>query len=72
MDLMEVQPGTSAHGHSMDHLCLAVVDFDLDQIRAGLLAQGVSVGESGRRFGAAGWGPSIYLSDPDGNGLELR
>ncbi len=56
----------------MDHLCLAVVDFDLDQIRAGLLAQGVSVGESGRRFGAAGWGPSIYLSDPDGNGLELR
>ena len=25
-----------------------------------------------QRYGAEGDGPSIYLTDPDGNGLELK
>ena len=27
---------------------------------------------SGRRFGAEGYGPSIYCRDPDGNLVELK
>ena len=37
-----------------------------------LKAKGVTVGESGRRYGAGGFGVSVYLTDPEGNGLELR
>ena len=28
--------------------------------------------EVGRRYGAQGFGPSIYISDPEGNQLELK
>jgi len=32
----------------------------------------VPIGESGTRFGAEGEGPSIYVTDPDGNVVELK
>lgn len=57
---------------NVDHICLQVRDFDLAAIRAHLVAHGVEPGAVGERFGAGGVGPSIYLTDPDGNGLELR
>ena len=59
-------------GRNLDHLCLNVDDFDLAEVEAHLKAHGAAVGESGRRFGAGGFGVSIYLTDPEGNGLELR
>jgi catechol 2,3-dioxygenase-like lactoylglutathione lyase family enzyme len=59
-------------GRNVDHICLRVTDFDLDTIAAELRAKGVALGETGLRYGAGGEGPSIYLSDPEGNGLELR
>lgn len=62
--------GTS--GHNVDHVCLTVVDFNLEEVRRHLVSHGVTEGESGLRYGAGGEGPSIYLHDPDGNGLELR
>lgn len=57
---------------NMDHLCLRVADFDVDAIRLELRAQGVEVGEIAERYGASGRATSIYLRDPEGNGLELR
>jgi glyoxylase I family protein len=59
-------------GRNLDHLCLNLEDFDLPAVEAHLKAHGVAPGESGRRYGASGFGVSIYLSDPEGNGLELR
>ena len=61
-----------AQGHNMDHLCLRVEPFDLDAIRAHLAAHGARIGESGTRYGAEGSGPSLYLSDPEGNTVELK
>jgi glyoxylase I family protein len=61
-----------AEGRNLDHLCLAVADFDVDAVRAHLEANGAKVGEAGVRYGAKGEGWSIYLEDPDGNALELR
>ena len=29
-------------------------------------------GEEKSRFGADGQGPSVYLTDPEGNGVELK
>jgi glyoxylase I family protein len=63
-------PGTA--GHNMDHLCLSVEGYDEEAIVAHLKAHGVRIGEIGRRYGARGEGPSIYLFDPQGNMIELK
>jgi glyoxylase I family protein len=33
---------------------------------------GIEVGEVRERYGAEGYGPSLYISDPDGNTVELK
>jgi glyoxylase I family protein len=32
----------------------------------------VTITDSGRRYGAEGMGPSLYLLDPEGNEVELK
>lgn len=59
-------------GRNMDHFCLRVAPFDPEAIRAHLEAHGVEAGPVERRYGAQGYGPSIYLQDPDGNTVELK
>ena len=59
-------------GRNMDHLCLTLSPFDVDDVASWLRGNGVAVGEIARRYGASGYGRSIYLTDPEGNGLELR
>lgn len=61
-----------AENRNVDHICLKVADFDLDAIKSHLHAHGVEPGAEGERFGASGDGLSLYLTDPEGNGLELR
>ena len=56
----------------MDHLCLRVDPFDQDAIVAYLKKHHVPVGEIRPRFGAEGTGISIYLTDPEGNTVELK
>ncbi|AWP84301.1 VOC family protein [Bordetella bronchiseptica] len=64
--------GPGAQGRNVDHFCLAVEPFDTDAIVAYLRGHGVDVGETGMRYGAGGEGPSVYLSDPEGNTVELK
>jgi glyoxylase I family protein len=59
-------------GRNMDHLCLRVEPFDQDAIVAHLKAHHVAVGKITSRFGAEGNGVSIYLTDPEGNTVELK
>lgn len=59
-------------GRNMDHLCLTLDPFDVDAIAAWLVTKRVAVGEIATRYGGDGYGASIYLDDPEGNGLELR
>jgi len=61
-----------AEGRNLDHFCLRVEPFDVDSIVAHLKAHGVPVGEIKPRFGAAGTGVTIYLTDPEGNTVELK
>jgi len=61
-----------ADGHNLDHLCLRLEPFDESAIRAHLAAHGIAAGETASRYGAEGSGPSIYVSDPDGNTVELK
>ena len=57
---------------NMDHFCLLVEPWDEAAIRAQLEAHGVHAGETADRYGATGYGPSIYLDDPEGNVVELK
>jgi glyoxylase I family protein len=61
-----------AEGRNMDHFCLRVEPFDDASIRAHLAAHGVAAGAVESRYGAEGEGPSIYLTDPEGNVVELK
>ncbi|MFK7896965.1 MAG: VOC family protein [Myxococcota bacterium] len=60
------------NGPNMDHFALALVSFDEDAIRDHLAAHGVEAGPTGNRYGADGYGPSVYLKDLDGNTVELK
>jgi glyoxylase I family protein len=63
-------PGSE--GRNMDHLCLRVDPFDEATIVAHLGRHGVAVGEIRNRYGAEGNGISIYVTDPEGNVVELK
>ena len=63
-------PGAEAH--NMDHFCLQVEPFDGEAIQAYLKSHGVETTGFGDRFGATGYGPSLYLNDPEGNTVELK
>ena len=65
--------GTSrSGGANLDHLCLRVEPFDADAIARHLAAHGIKCGDEASRYGAEGRGPSVYLNDPEGNGVELK
>ncbi|WP_250514379.1 VOC family protein [Caballeronia sp. INDeC2] len=66
------ESGEPGAGRNMDHLCVRVEPFDADALRAHLEQHGVRVGEHARRYGAEGFGPSLYLFDPEGNMVELK
>ena len=63
-------PGTE--GRNLDHFCFRVEPFDEAGIRAVLEAHGIALGSTESRFGAEGEGPSIYVTDPEGNVVELK
>ena len=69
IDLVAADP---ASGKNMDHFCLRVEPFDEPAIVAHLRANGVQVGDIKTRYGAEGNGVSIYLTDPEGNAVELK
>ena len=59
-------------GRNLDHFCLRVEPFDESAIRAHLDALGIDAGALASRYGAEGEGPSLYLTDPEGNVVELK
>ena len=58
-------------GRNVDHVCFRVVPWKGETVLAHLRAHGIE-SEIVSRYGAEGDGPSIYLSDPEGNNLELK
>uniref|UniRef100_A0A7S2SJT0 VOC domain-containing protein n=1 Tax=Eucampia antarctica TaxID=49252 RepID=A0A7S2SJT0_9STRA len=57
----------------VDHICLALSNFDESAIRAHLLAHDVEITtELGVRYGKGGDGESIFFLDPEGNRIEIK
>jgi catechol 2,3-dioxygenase-like lactoylglutathione lyase family enzyme len=59
-------------GRNLDHFCVRVDPFDEAAIRQQLARYGHSAGALEQRFGAEGQGVSLYVSDPEGNVVELK
>ena len=64
--------GNGWMGRNLDHVCLTVAPFDPDALTSYLRGHGVQVGKAATRYGAEGEGLSLYLQDPEGNGIELK
>ncbi|PKA72972.1 glyoxalase/bleomycin resistance protein/dioxygenase superfamily protein [Pseudomonas baetica] len=61
-----------AERRNVDHFCLRIEPFDEAALIEHLQAHGLSVEKAARRFGAQGYGLSVYCFDPDGNQVELK
>jgi catechol 2,3-dioxygenase-like lactoylglutathione lyase family enzyme len=80
IDLVDVngplgEAGGAAPDHkapNMDHFCLHIQPWNNDAIREHLQRHEVTISETASRYGANGYGPSIYLTDPEGNQVELK
>jgi len=59
-------------GRNMDHFCVRIEPFDERAIRHQLAQYGYDAGPLEQRFGAEGQGPSIYVTDPEGNVVEFK
>ncbi|HUX73019.1 MAG TPA: VOC family protein [Steroidobacteraceae bacterium] len=59
-------------GRNLDHMCFRVEPFDEAGIRRELESRGILVGPALSRYGAEGEGLSVYVTDPEGNVVELK
>ena len=59
-------------GRNLDHFCLRIDWVDEASLRAHLSHHGVTASATELRYGAEGEGVSLYLTDPEGNVVELK
>lgn len=79
IDLVDIEnpigkgPPPDPSRRNMAHFCLRIEDGDWDGIIAYFRENGIEVDAApGRRYGADGYGQSLYLRDPEGNEVELK
>jgi len=58
--------------NNLDHFCLQLKAISESQIKSHLSEHGILTGDFDDRYGAQGFGNSIYIKDPEGNTVELR
>lgn len=66
--------GPGKEGRNVDHICLAIDPFVPETLCSHLKAHDIAVTpqDIASRYGAEGDGPSLYITDPDGNVVELK
>lgn len=65
-------PAPGKSGHNLDHFCLEIAAMDEQDLLDWLAANQVESSPFERRYGAYGFGRSVYIQDPDGNTVELK
>lgn len=71
IDLTPARAG-SAPSASFDHIAIQLAGFDEAAIRTYLATHRIEAAATKERYGARGFGPSIYINDPDGLTVELK
>jgi len=59
-------------GRNLEHFCLRIGAVSESELRQYLEQQGIATEEFAERYGATGYGNSIYIQDPQGNNVELK
>ncbi len=68
--IIDLFPGERT-GTNQDHFCVTIEPTDLDQLAdSGVFT--IAGGPTDHLFGAQGYARSLYVTDPDGNTVELR
>ena len=57
---------------NVDHFCLQIKSIPETDIIKHLEKSGIEVGDFTSRYGAQGFGNSVYIQDPEGNVVELK
>lgn len=70
IDLIAGEP--EGPGRNIEHFALRLDGFDEAAVRRHLGRYGIAGGPVVQRYGAEGEGPSMYVTDPDGNTVELK
>ena len=77
IDLFPMKPGEALGGgpglQNLNHFTMVVEAADFEAFQKHLAEHGVRIEDGpGRRWGARGYGQSVYFRDPDGNRIEVR
>lgn len=59
-------------GRNIDHFCLQMTPVEEADLVHYLISHGIEVSEFAERYGAEGFGRSLYIQDPEGNVVELK
>jgi catechol 2,3-dioxygenase-like lactoylglutathione lyase family enzyme len=70
--LIDIVPGRTGTGENLQHFCLTLADWDEAAVRHELGLRGIDASRTAEVYGAEGFGPSIYITDPEGNQVELK
>ena len=62
----------ATEGRNLDHLCLRITETAEEDLTCYLESRGVAVPGFVKRYGAQGYGKSVYIEDPEGNVVELK
>ncbi|MEZ8100240.1 VOC family protein [Vibrio bivalvicida] len=60
------------NGRNVDHFCLQVSAFEEEELLNYLKQHNVNTSNFAERYGAQGYGRSVYVDDPEGNVVELK
>jgi glyoxylase I family protein len=71
LDLVPGRKGRAATAN-LDHFAVRVAQLDPEALAMRLLPYGIEAAPPAERYGADGYGPSVYFDDPDGNRIELK
>ena len=58
--------------NNLDHFCLRLKVISPQALTQHLTRFGLKIDEFEQRYGAQGFGESIYINDPEGNVVELK
>ena len=60
------------NGRNVDHFCLQVSAFEEGELLDYLKQHNITTSGFAERYGAQGYGRSVYVEDPEGNVAELK
>jgi glyoxylase I family protein len=72
IDVLARRDASEPSEPNMDHFCLRIEPFEAESLARHFENLDIPVRLASRVYGAQGYGPALYISDPEGNTVELK